>query len=100
MKACNLLLRVFIDDYDAAAKRAYEKTVTRLRSTMTEEFAELPRSPEGQEDSVRIVGNILMRAEVKVQGWTVTESLRNSYLQPLRDHGDMETVRLVSLESC
>jgi hypothetical protein len=66
---------------------------------MTQEFVEIPRSPEGVEASVMVVKTILRMAELQVQGWSVTESLRNSYLQPLHDHGDMLRAQLVSLES-
>jgi hypothetical protein len=48
---------------------------------------------------VRVLETIVREATTELQGWTVTESLRNSYLQPLRDHGDMLAARLVSLES-
>ena len=66
MKACKLLHITSIADYDAAAKRSSEKTVRSLRSTMTQDFGEIPRSPEGQEASVMIVRNILKTAEVQV----------------------------------
>jgi hypothetical protein len=100
MKECNLLPIAFIAKYDAVAKSSYENTVASLKSTMTHKFVEIPRSTEGLEASVMVVENILRTAELQVQGWSVTESLRNSYLQPLHDHGDVLRARLVSLESC
>ena len=100
MKACKILHIAFIAEYDSAAKRSYENTVTSLKSTMSQEFVEIPRPPEGRQASVRVVKNILRTAEVQVQGWSVTESLRDTYLQPLHDHGDELWARLVSLESC
>ena len=66
---------------------------------MSLEFVEIPRSAQGLEASEMVVKNILRMAELQVQGWSVTESLRNIYLQPLHDHGDMLRARLVSLES-
>ena len=99
MKACELLHIAFIAEYDSAAKRSYKNTVSSLKSTMAQEFVGIPRSPEGRQASVRVVKNILRMAEVQVQGWSVTESLRDTYLQPLYDHGDVLWARLVSLES-
>jgi hypothetical protein len=99
VKACKLLHIAFIAEYDAAVKRSYENTVTSLKSTITQEFAGISRSPAGLQAAVRVVRNILTMAEEHVQGWSVTEILRDSYLQPLRDHGDMLWARLVSLES-
>jgi hypothetical protein len=100
MKECNLLPIAFMAKYDTAAKSSYENTVTNLKSTMTQEFVEIPRSPAGLAASVGIVKNILRMAELQVQGWSVTENLRKSYLQPLHDHGDVLRTRLVSLQSC
>jgi hypothetical protein len=99
MKACKILHIAFTAAYDAAAKRSYEDTVSSLKSTMSLEFVGIPRSPEGRQASVRVVKNILRTAEVQVQGWSVTDSLRKSYLKPLYDHGYMLARRLVSLES-
>ena len=99
MKACERLHIGFITEYDAAARRSYEITVSCLKSAMTQEFVGIPRSPEGRQASVRVVRNIFWTAEVQVQGWTVTEILRDIYLRPLYDHGDMLWARPVSLES-
>jgi hypothetical protein len=99
VKACKLLHISFIAEYDAAAKRSYESTVTSLKSTMTQEFAGISRSPAGLEAALRVLRNILRTTEVQVQGWTVTEILRDIYLQRLYDHGDMLWAGLVSLES-
>ena len=100
MKACEILHIAFTAAYDAAAKRSYENIVTSLKSAMSLEFVGIPKTPEGRRTSVRVVKNILRTVEVQVQGWTVTEILRDTYLQPLHDHGDMLRTRLVSFESC
>ena len=100
MKACELLHIAFTAAYDAAAKRSYENTVRSLKSTMSLELVETSRSAEGLEASMRVVESIVSDATIELQGWTVTESLRKSYLQPLHDHGDVLRAQLVSLESC
>jgi hypothetical protein len=60
-----------------------------LKSIMTQEFVRIRRSPECWQASVRVVLKILRTAGMLVQGWTVTECLRDIYLQPLYDHGNM-----------
>ena len=40
--------------------------------------------------------SILKEASTELRGWTVSESLRDQYLEPLRDHGDVLNAQLVS----
>ena len=66
---------------------------------MDAEYSKESSTSEGLDDWVRIIDCIVREASTELRGWTVSESLRDSYLQPLRDHGDALTARLVSHES-
>lgn len=46
----------------------------------------------------RIAESIVREASTELRGWTISESLRDNYLQPLRDHGDVLNTRMVSRE--
>ena len=67
---------------------------------MDAEYSKVSSAADGVDGWVRVVESIVREATTELQGWTVTESLRNTYLQPLHDHGDVLRARLVSLESC
>ena len=67
---------------------------------MDAEFSKASYAPDGVDGWVRVAETIVGEAATELQGWTVTESLRKTYLQPLHDHGDVLRARLVSLESC
>ena len=67
---------------------------------MDAEYSKVSSTPDSVDGWVRVAESIVREAATELQGWTVTESLRSSYLQPLHDHGDVLRTRLVSLESC
>ena len=46
----------------------------------------------------RIAESIVRDASTELRGWTISESLGDNYLQPLRDHGDVLSARMVSWE--
>jgi hypothetical protein len=99
IQACRVLHSSLCDDYNAAIVLAYSNTIKKYCLKMDAEYSKASSESDGVDGWVRIVETIVREAATELQGWTVTESLRNSYLQPLHDHGDMLTARLVCLES-
>ena len=66
---------------------------------MDAEYSKVSSTSQGVDGWMRTAESILREASTELRGWTVTEGLRDSYLQPLRDHGDVLKARLVSWES-
>lgn len=87
------------DDYNAAIVLAYSNTIKKHCLKMDAQYSKFSSAPDGVDGWVRVVETILREAATELQGWTVAESLRKSYLQPLHDHGDVRRAWLVSLES-
>ena len=77
---------------------AHSSSVKKFCLKLDAEYSKIFSTAEGLDGWVRIVELILREASTELRGWTVNESLRDSYLQPLRDHGDMLKARLVSCE--
>jgi hypothetical protein len=75
---------------------AYSTSVKKYCLKMDAEYSSSLLNLDGW---VMVAETIVREAATELQGWTVTDSLRNSYLQPLRDHGDVLRARLVSWES-
>jgi hypothetical protein len=98
-QAYRVLHSSLCDDYNAAIVLAYSTSVEKYRLKMDAEHSMVSSAPDGVDGWVRVVESIVREASTELQGWTVTDSLRKSYLQPLRDHADMLATRLVSLES-
>jgi hypothetical protein len=100
IQVCRVLHSSLCDDYNAAIVLAYSNTIKKYSLKMDAEFSKASSAPDSADGWVSIAESIVSEAATELQGWTVTESLRKSYLQPLHDHGDMLRARLVSLESC
>ena len=100
IQACRVLHITLCADYNAAIVLAYSTSVKKYCLKMDAEHSKASSAPDGFDGCVRAVVNIKREATTELQGWTVTDSLRKSYLKPLHDHGDMLERRLVSLESC
>ena len=100
MQACRVLHTSLCDDYNAAIVLAYSNTIKKYCLKMDAEYSKVSSAPDGVDGWVRVVETIAREAATELQGWTVTESLSKSYLQPLHNHGDVLRARLVSVESC
>lgn len=100
IQACRVLHVTLCADYNAAIVLAYSNTIKKYCLKMDVEYTKVSSAFDGVDGWARAVESIKREAATELRGWTVTESLRNSYLQPLRDHGDVLTARLVSWESC
>ena len=100
IQACRVLHITLCADYNAAIVLAYSTSVKKFCLKMDAEYSKVSSAHDDFDGWVRAVVNIKREATTELQGWTVTDSLRKSYLQPLHDHGDMLEKRLVSLESC
>ena len=100
IQACRVLHVTLCADYNAAIVLAYSNTIKKYCLQMDAQYSKVSSAPDGIDSWMRVVETIVREAATELQGWTVTESLRSSYLQPLHDHGDMLRARLVSWESC
>jgi hypothetical protein len=99
IQACRVLHITLCADYNAAIVLAYSTSVKKYCLKMDAEYSKVSSAPDGVDGWVRVAESIVREAATELQGWTVTDSLRKSYLKPLHDHGDMLERRLVSLES-
>ena len=99
IQACRVLHSSLCDDYNAAIVLAFSNSIKKYCMKMDAEYSKASStSGGGLEGWGRIAESIVREASTELRGWTISESLRDNYLQPLRDHGDVLSARMVSRE--
>ena len=99
IQACRVLHSSLCNDYNAAIVLAFSNSIKKYCLKMDAEYTKASSTSGGGLDGWgRIAESIVRDASTELRGWTISESLRDNYLQPLRDHGDVLSARMVSWE--
>ena len=96
MKTYETLYIAIEAEYDAAVERSYKKLVESFCLSMTAAFFEIYGTPGAPDAWIQVVNGYIREVLRQTQGWTVSVILRERYLQPLRELGNVLKERLVS----